>query len=101
MGDDNKYKYLFKVVLIGDASVGKTCLIRRYAKGQFIGNPGATIGVDFIMRNVDINDEVIKVCIIAENAIHLSYFMINLQRRLQHIRDLYGNLLLFIVRHSL
>jgi GTPase SAR1 family protein len=62
MGDDSKYKYLFKVVLIGDASVGKTCLVRRYAKGLFIGNPGATIGVDFMMRNVDINDEVIKVC---------------------------------------
>jgi GTPase SAR1 family protein len=61
MGDDSKYKYLFKVVLIGDASVGKTCLVRRYAKGLFIGNPGATIGVDFMMRNVDINDEIIKV----------------------------------------
>ncbi|XP_028406462.1 ras-related protein Rab-30-like [Dendronephthya gigantea] len=60
MDDDSKYKYLFKVVLIGDASVGKTCLLRRYAKGLFIGNPGATIGVDFMMKNVDINDEVIK-----------------------------------------
>lgn len=61
MEDEQRYKYLFKIVLIGDASVGKTCLLRRYAKGYFVGNSGATIGVDFIMKNVDIDGDTVKV----------------------------------------
>lgn len=61
MEEDKKYKYLFKIVLIGDASVGKTCLVRRYAKGFFVGSPGATIGVDFLMKNVDVDGEIVKV----------------------------------------
>lgn len=61
MEDEQRYKYLFKIVLIGDASVGKTCLLRRYAKGYFACNSGATIGVDFMMKNVDIDGDTVKV----------------------------------------
>jgi len=54
------YKFLFKVVLIGNAGVGKTCLVRRFTQGLFPPGQGATIGVDFMIKTVDIDGEKIK-----------------------------------------
>jgi hypothetical protein len=57
------YKYLFKVVLIGNASVGKTCLVRRFCQDVFPTGQAATIGVDFLIKTVEVNGEKIKVWI--------------------------------------
>jgi len=38
---------LLKVVVVGDGTVGKTSLIRRYCEGKFHASRVATIGVDF------------------------------------------------------
>lgn len=54
------YKFLFKVVLIGEAGVGKTCLVRRYCQGVFPVAQSATIGVDFMIKTIDVNGEQIK-----------------------------------------
>jgi len=37
----------FKVVLLGDAGVGKSSIIQRYTKGTFNDNARSTVGVDF------------------------------------------------------
>ena len=58
------YKFLFKVVLVGNAGVGKTCLVRRFTQGMFPPGQGATIGVDFMIKTVEIDGEKIKVSII-------------------------------------
>lgn len=54
------YKFLFKVVLIGNAGVGKTCLVRRFTQGLFPPGQGATIGVDFMIKNVEVDGEKVK-----------------------------------------
>ncbi|GFG32316.1 hypothetical protein Cfor_02713 [Coptotermes formosanus] len=54
------YKFLFKVVLVGNAGVGKTCLVRRFTQGLFPPGQGATIGVDFMIKTVEIDNEKIK-----------------------------------------
>ena len=58
------YKFLFKVVLVGNAGVGKTCLVRRFTQGMFPPGQGATIGVDFMIKTVEIDGEKIKVSIV-------------------------------------
>ncbi|KAI8555214.1 hypothetical protein RHMOL_Rhmol05G0157500 [Rhododendron molle] len=39
--------YLFKLLLIGDSSVGKSCLLLRFADDSYVDSYISTIGVDF------------------------------------------------------
>ncbi|XP_072318874.1 ras-related protein Rab-33B-like [Eucyclogobius newberryi] len=50
----------FKVLMIGDSGVGKTCLTHRLCAGEFPCRAEATIGVDFRERTVEIDGERIK-----------------------------------------
>jgi small GTP-binding protein len=51
---------LFKVIVIGDSNVGKTCLTFRFCGGKFLEKSEATIGVDFREKQLDIEDEKVK-----------------------------------------
>ncbi|CAN1345491.1 GTP-binding protein YPTM1 [Linum perenne] len=42
-----EYDYLFKLLLIGDSSVGKSCLLLRFADDSYVDSYISTIGVDF------------------------------------------------------
>lgn len=52
---------IFKIIVIGDSNVGKTCLTYRFCAGRFPDRTEATIGVDFRERAVEIDGERIKV----------------------------------------
>lgn len=54
------YDYLFKLVLIGDSGVGKSCLLLRFADDNFTDSYISTIGVDFRFRTVTIDEKVVK-----------------------------------------
>lgn len=41
--------YLFKLLLIGDSGVGKSCLLLRFADDQYSDCYITTIGVDFVV----------------------------------------------------
>eukprot|EP00440_Ansanella_granifera_P066208 gb/GFBE01071813.1/.p1 GENE.gb/GFBE01071813.1/~~gb/GFBE01071813.1/.p1 ORF type:complete len:201 (+),score=64.97 gb/GFBE01071813.1/:1-603(+) len=50
----------FKLVLLGDASVGKSCLVVRFAKGEFYEYQEPTIGAAFMTQTVSLSSEVVK-----------------------------------------
>lgn len=54
------HKKIFKIIVIGDSDVGKTCLTYRFCAGKFPDRTEATIGVDFRERLVNIDGESIK-----------------------------------------
>ncbi|XP_018395221.1 PREDICTED: ras-related protein Rab-37-like isoform X2 [Cyphomyrmex costatus] len=52
---------LFKVMLLGDSGVGKTCLLTRFRDGRFLsGNYITTVGIDFRNKVVTVDDTPIK-----------------------------------------
>src|SRR6218665_1618323 len=55
---------IFKIIVIGDSNVGKTCLTYRFCEGKFPDKTEATIGVDFREKNLTIGDDTIKVSLV-------------------------------------
>ncbi|CAG7787095.1 unnamed protein product [Allacma fusca] len=49
----------FKVILAGDAAVGKTTFIERVCNGVFVSNLSSTIGVDFRVKTIELDDKCI------------------------------------------
>lgn len=56
----NSCDYLFKIVMVGDADVGKSSLLMRFADNVFSGNYITTIGIDFKSRLVNIQDKIVN-----------------------------------------
>ncbi|GCC30777.1 hypothetical protein chiPu_0009231, partial [Chiloscyllium punctatum] len=52
---------IYKIIVIGDSGVGKTCLTYRFCAGKFPDKTEATIGVDFREKTVEIDGEKIKI----------------------------------------
>ncbi|KAG8449512.1 hypothetical protein GDO86_016235 [Hymenochirus boettgeri] len=50
-----QYDVLFRLLLIGDSGVGKTCLLCRFTDNEFHPSHISTIGVDFKMKTIDVD----------------------------------------------
>ncbi|XP_008277119.1 ras-related protein Rab-19-like [Stegastes partitus] len=57
---DDSFDFLFKIILIGDSNVGKTCVVQNFKSGIFSEKQQNTIGVDFTVRTVDIEGRKVK-----------------------------------------
>jgi len=50
----NEGDYIFKIVIIGDAAVGKTSLINRFVEAKFKEDYRPTLGANLLRQNVEI-----------------------------------------------
>ena len=57
---EKKYDLNFKIIVIGNVGVGKSCLSLKATKGIFIEEYTSTVGFEFYCFNVKINDKIVK-----------------------------------------
>ena len=54
------YDFLFKLLLIGDSSVGKTAIMLRFSDEAFSPTFISTIGIDFRIKTIQLRGKKIK-----------------------------------------
>ncbi|GCF01562.1 GTP-binding protein of the rab [Zygosaccharomyces mellis] len=57
---NSEYDYLFKLLLIGNSGVGKSCLLLRFSDDTYTNDYISTIGVDFKIKTVDLDGKTVK-----------------------------------------
>lgn len=61
--DAGMYDHLFKILIIGDSGVGKSCLMLRFTDDTFNERQLATIGVDFKVKYLKENGKRLKLAV--------------------------------------
>ncbi|KAL6105879.1 rab15 [Pungitius sinensis] len=56
-----QYDVLFRLLMLGDSGVGKTCMLRRFTESYFDSSHISTIGVDFKMRTLQLDGTRVRV----------------------------------------
>ncbi|NWH23278.1 RB39B protein, partial [Grus americana] len=51
---DPRWQYQVRVIMLGDSTVGKSSLLRRYTEGVFLDAVNETVGVDFYVQFVEL-----------------------------------------------
>ncbi len=52
------YAYQFRLIVVGDSTVGKSSLLRAFCDGKFSEDSDPTVGVDFYARIIEIKPDI-------------------------------------------
>lgn len=61
----SRKKVLLKVIILGDSGVGKTSLMNQYVNKKFSNQYKATIGADFLTKEVMVDDRIVTMQVIS------------------------------------
>ncbi|XP_030574399.1 ras-related protein Rab-15-like [Archocentrus centrarchus] len=56
-----QYDFLFRLLMLGDSGVGKTCMLRRFTESDFDSSHISTIGIDFKMKTLEVDGTKVRV----------------------------------------
>ena len=57
---DTDYQYQFRLILIGQSTVGKSSLLRQFKEGEYFPDISLTVGVDFHAKMIRVRGQPIK-----------------------------------------
>ena len=60
----SRRKILLKVIILGDSGVGKTSLMNQYVNRKFSNQYKATIGADFLTKEVMVDDRLVTMQVV-------------------------------------
>ena len=60
MADADQYLYQFRIIIVGESTVGKSCILRRFTEKRFMEHNDPTVGVDFHTRTVFVDGHSLK-----------------------------------------
>uniref|UniRef100_A0A8C9U3U4 RAB7A, member RAS onco family n=1 Tax=Scleropages formosus TaxID=113540 RepID=A0A8C9U3U4_SCLFO len=64
----SRKKVLLKVIILGDSGVGKTSLMNQYVNKKFSNQYKATIGADFLTKEVMVDDRLVTMQVTTKRA---------------------------------
>jgi len=73
-GVDQNFDYMFKLLIIGNSSVGKTSFLFRYSDNSFTSSFVSTVGIDFKVKTVHQQGKRIKLQIWVSWMNELTFF---------------------------
>ena len=56
--------FLFKILLLGDSNVGKSCIILQFTENNFSQSLMNSIGVDFKLKSIEVDGKMVKLQIV-------------------------------------
>ncbi|KAH8330140.1 hypothetical protein KR074_011360, partial [Drosophila pseudoananassae] len=56
----DRQEYNFKIIVVGDSNVGKSCILMRFATGRFSGQSNPTVGIDFKVCRVEMGGSMVN-----------------------------------------
>lgn len=48
------WQYQFRIIMLGDSTVGKSSLLKRYTEDLFLDSVNQTVGVDFYVHFLEV-----------------------------------------------
>ncbi len=55
-----RFDHVIKLIIVGDSSVGKTCILLRFSENTFPVSHMPTIGIDFKIKKINVGDKRVK-----------------------------------------